>query len=70
MLEIDIPGFGFVRLEHLVPDFAGTLSIEGKLMPGAEDLMNKIAEKTASETKPSASSVVRYLVRIYLRCCR
>lgn len=25
MLEIDIPGFGFVKLEHLVSDFTGTL---------------------------------------------
>lgn len=27
MFEIDIPGFGFVRLEHLVSDFTGTLSV-------------------------------------------
>lgn len=44
MLEIDIPGFGFVRLEHLVSDFTGTLSVDGELMPGTEDLMNRIAE--------------------------
>lgn len=25
MLELDIPGFGLVRLEHLVSDFTGTL---------------------------------------------
>jgi len=43
MLEIDIPGFGFVRLEHLVSDFTGTLSVDGRLLPGAKELLNKAA---------------------------
>ena len=29
MFKIDIPGFGVVRLEHLVSDFTGTLSVDG-----------------------------------------
>ncbi len=33
MIEIDIPGFGPVRLEHLVSDFTGTLSCDG-ILPG------------------------------------
>jgi len=33
MFEINIPGFGFVRLAHLVSDFTGTLSVDGKLNP-------------------------------------
>lgn len=44
MLEIDIPGFGFVRLEHLVSDFTGTLSVDGKLLPGVKEQLNKISE--------------------------
>jgi soluble P-type ATPase len=44
MLEIDIPGFGLVRLEHLVSDFTGTLSVDGKLLPGVKERLNKIAE--------------------------
>ena len=44
MFEIDIPGFGFVRLEHLVSDFTGTLSVDGKLLPGVKEHVNKIAE--------------------------
>lgn len=44
MLEIDIPGFGFVRLEHLVSDFTGTLSVDGRLLPGVTERLNKIAE--------------------------
>jgi soluble P-type ATPase len=43
MLEIDIPGFGPVRLEHLVSDFTGTLSIDGRLLPGVRERLNAIA---------------------------
>lgn len=41
--ELDIPGFGLVRLRHLVSDFTGTLSVDGKLLPGVNERMNKIA---------------------------
>jgi soluble P-type ATPase len=44
MLEIDIPGFGLVRLQHLVSDFTGTLSVDGKLLPGVKERLNIIAE--------------------------
>lgn len=43
MLEIEIPGFGTVKLEHLVSDFTGTLSLDGSLLPGVRDQLNKIA---------------------------
>jgi soluble P-type ATPase len=43
MLEIIIPGFGTVKLEHLVSDFTGTLSVDGKLIPGVQEQLNKIA---------------------------
>jgi soluble P-type ATPase len=44
MLEIDIPGFGLVRLEHLASDFTGTLSINGILLPGVKGQLNEIAK--------------------------
>src|SRR4030042_3238306 len=44
MLEIDIPGFGFVRAEHLVSDFTGTLSLDGKLLAGIEERLQTISE--------------------------
>lgn len=44
MIEIDIPGFGMVKLEHLVSDFTGTLSVAGKLLPKVEARLNKLAE--------------------------
>jgi soluble P-type ATPase len=43
MLEIDIPGFGIVKLEHLVSDFTGTLSVDGLLSPGVKDQLYNIA---------------------------
>uniref|UniRef100_A0A7V6CDT1 ATPase P n=1 Tax=Thermodesulfobacterium geofontis TaxID=1295609 RepID=A0A7V6CDT1_9BACT len=44
MFELEIPGFGLVKLEHLVADFTGTLSFDGKLIPGVKERLNKISE--------------------------
>jgi soluble P-type ATPase len=44
VIEIDIPGFGMVKLEHLVSDFTGTLSVDGILIPKVEARLNKLAE--------------------------
>lgn len=44
MLEIDIPGFGFVKLEHLVSDFTGTLSVDGRLLLGVRESLNKVSD--------------------------
>jgi len=43
MIEVDIPGFGFVRLEHLVSDFTGTLSIDGRLLPWVKERLNEVS---------------------------
>ena len=44
MLEINVPGFGMVRLEYLVTDFSGTLSVDGKLLPGVREQLNTLAQ--------------------------
>jgi pyruvate,water dikinase len=44
MLKIDVPGFGAVKLEHLVSDFTGTLSVDGQLLPGVRAQLNEIAK--------------------------
>jgi len=44
MIFIEIPGFGEVKLKHLVSDFTGTLSVDGKLLPGVKERLNKTAE--------------------------
>jgi len=44
MIEIDIPGFGMVKLENLVSDFTGTLSVDGILLPNVAARLNKLSE--------------------------
>jgi soluble P-type ATPase len=44
MVTFDIPGFCSVRLEHLVSDFTGMLSVDGRLLPGVRERLNKIGE--------------------------
>ena len=44
MFELDIPGFGPVQLKYLVSDFTGTLSVDGRLVDGVKDRLNKIGE--------------------------
>jgi len=35
MIELDIPGRGVIRLQHLVSDVNGTLAVDGRLIDGA-----------------------------------
>ncbi len=44
MLEIDIHGFGPLKLEYLVSDFNGTLAVDGNLPLEVKQKLNKIAE--------------------------
>lgn len=44
MLRIDIPGFGLLEIEHLVSDYTGTLSVNGLLLPGIGEKLNKLSE--------------------------
>lgn len=34
MLNLEIPGFGTLRLEYLVLDYNGTLALDGNVLPG------------------------------------
>jgi P-type E1-E2 ATPase len=43
MLEIVIPGFGELHLEHLVVDYNGTLAFDGELLPGVEQRLRELA---------------------------
>jgi soluble P-type ATPase len=44
MIEMDIPDFGRLRLEHLVLDYNGTLAFDGRLIHGVADLLGLLAE--------------------------
>jgi soluble P-type ATPase len=43
MIEIDIPGFGAVRLSDLVCGYNGTLAVDGMLLHGVADALSRIA---------------------------
>ena len=42
MLKLDIPEFGAVNIEHLVLDFSGTVSVDGKLVDGVAERLKRI----------------------------
>src|SRR3972149_1451787 len=44
MLELEIPGFGTVRADHLVSDFTGPLAVDGKLLYGVEERLVVLAK--------------------------
>lgn len=43
MIQIDVPGFGELRLSHLVMDYNGTMACDGRLIDGVEALVRTIA---------------------------
>ena len=43
MLEIDIPGYRKLRLEHLVLDFNGTMACDGELFEGIRERLEALS---------------------------
>lgn len=44
MIEVEIPGYGHLELEHLICDFSGTISVDGKLVPGLKERFRELAK--------------------------
>ncbi|HEX9970657.1 MAG TPA: ATPase P [bacterium] len=44
MIEIEIPGFRNLSLQHLVLDYNGTLACDGKLLEGVRELLSVLSE--------------------------
>lgn len=42
-MEIDIPGFGALRVAQVVLDYNGTLAVDGRLIPGVKPRLNRLA---------------------------
>ncbi len=55
MIEINIPGFGSVKLNHLVSDFTGTLSFNGKLISGVKERLNNLSKSLSIHVLTSDS---------------
>ena len=45
MIEINIPGRGLLRLEHLVKDVNGTLAIDGQLIAGVAKQISALGDR-------------------------
>lgn len=45
MIRLEIPGSGFLELEHFITDFSGTLSEDGALLPEIKDKLNELSGK-------------------------
>ena len=43
MIEVVIPGFGELRLEHVVCDYNGTLALDGLVLPGVDQALRLLA---------------------------
>jgi len=44
MLEISVPGYKGLRLEHLVLDYNGTLACDGEILPGVKEALDGLAQ--------------------------
>lgn len=44
MKEINIPGFDNIVLEHLVLDYNGTISLDGKVIDGVRERLKKLSK--------------------------
>jgi soluble P-type ATPase len=45
MINIDVPGFGRIEVNHLVSDFTGTLSEAGCLCDGVRERINELSRE-------------------------
>lgn len=45
MIDLNIPGQGVIRLEHLVCDVNGTLAVDGKLVEGTSKAINNLRDR-------------------------
>lgn len=45
MIELNIPGYGVMRLEHLVSDVNGTLALDGQLQDGVARTLRSLQDR-------------------------
>lgn len=45
MIEISIPDFGQLQLEHLVLDYNGTLAVDGRILFGVRERLERLANQ-------------------------
>jgi soluble P-type ATPase len=45
MIELQIPGFGNVQIQHLVLDYNGTLAVDGRPAAGVKQALSALADR-------------------------
>lgn len=45
MIDVEVPGFGRLEIDHLVLDYNGTLAVDGSLMDGVADDLDALADR-------------------------
>ena len=45
MIEIDIPGYRTLTIEHIVFDYNGTLAVDGEVISGVKEALRSLAER-------------------------
>jgi soluble P-type ATPase len=45
MIELNVPGYANLAVEHLVFDYNGTLAVDGALIAGVEQPLNELAQQ-------------------------
>ena len=66
MLQIDVPGYKILQLEHLVLDFNGTLACDGILLPQVAEKLTLLAKQIGidiitADTHGSATQQIEQL---------
>jgi soluble P-type ATPase len=44
MISVQIPGYGKLTLTHLVLDFNGTLAVDGEILPGVRERLERLGK--------------------------
>lgn len=47
MIQVDIPGYRLLQLEHLVMDYNGTLAVDGRLEDGVREAFEDLSARLA-----------------------
>jgi soluble P-type ATPase len=71
MIDIDIPGFGKLHLEHLVLDYNGTLAIDGEPIEGVAERLKNLSKSLTVHvvTADTFGKVVSRLDDLPCRIC-
>jgi P-type E1-E2 ATPase len=66
VIELDVPGPGLLRLEHLVVDLNGTIAVDGQVLPAVAERLGRLSGRLAihllsADTRGQAADAARQL---------